>query len=274
MLMKRKKIIFLFTGILGLLTFFIYLVDKKQSINPGLIEHFGLTQQTINNLKTKKELVSWLETEENNIWNSLEKELGISFKQLETLKKDSIDEYNDSIPMMIKNYGTQQKVTGSTQEFIKSIMVEFGIDPHLVTIVSWDFSSAAAATDTVIFVNENIFNQLAYEAKKYTIGHELIHLIKKDHSTNFFIDKMKKNISNASSKKEDLLHRLNRFQELRADTLSCLKDSVYAHGSIIFFKEHILKNGENENPSHPKNGLRLDLGKKIVALLESTDQHA
>ncbi len=274
MFMKHKKIIISFIITLGCLALLINALDKKNAINPGIIEHFNLTSQTLNNLATKNDLLLWLDNEEEAIWNELYKTLNVSFEQFESLKKENLAAYNDSNVSMIKDYGSGQNVSQLTINFIHDIIQELGLNPNEIMIVAWNLNSAAAATDTLLFVNEEILNKLSLHAKKYAIGHELIHLIKKDHSTKFFIGKINYSITSDTINMDNPCNKLSRFQEFRADILSCFKGLEYAQGSCEFFKEYITLYGNTQNPSHPLSSLRLELGTKIAGILANISKQA
>lgn len=265
-----KKIIFTFTGIIFCLALFAN-SHKKAAIKPGIVEHFQLSQHALTTMMTQEDFMQWLNKEEKAIWDHLSKILNISLEKFETFKKEKRSEYIASIDSVIKTYGSNEILSQETIQNIKDIMQAFGVDASQVTITAWNIDSTAAAMDTVLFVNEKKFASLNNSAKKYAIGHELIHLIKQDHSTKFFIEKLNEPLTKDTAF-DNPYNKLSRFQELRADILSCLHDRDYAQGASGFFKEFINLYGDAQNPSHPKSSLRLELANHIITTFNNDPQ--
>ncbi len=236
---------------------------KTAVLEPNIVKTFNLAQNALLEASSLTYYQEWLNKEEQHVWQELEKVISLSFEQCESLKTNSIDAYNTYITSMIKEYAALDKnVSEQTIQLVHAIMKDFGIDPKGITIYAWNLPSAAAACDTLIFINEPLLIELSPAAQKFAIGHELIHLIKKDHSANYFVEKAAINTDPAS------LHQLSQLQELRADILASLQGAEYAQGATEFFAHFIQKYGDQESSSHPKPSARLGIGKKIVGFLE------
>ncbi len=239
---------------------------KPTLIEPKIVKTFNLAQNALLEAPSLTYYQEWLTKEEQTVWHELQKAINLSFEQCEALKTTSIEEYTTYITSMIKDYAAlDKKVSEQTIQLVHTIMKDFGIDPKGITIYAWNLPSAAAACDTLLFINEPLLIELSPAAQKFAIGHELIHLIKKDHSANYFIEKAAINADPNS------LHKLSQFQELRADILASLHGTEYAQGAAEFFAHFIQKYGDQESSSHPKPSARLAIGKKIVGLLEKNN---
>jgi hypothetical protein len=171
---------------------------------------------------------------------------------------------------MIKKYGSQDKLSEETIAFIKSIMHEFNVDPNQMNFIPWNQNLCASATDTIIFINEKLLNKLRPETKKFVIGHELIHVIHKDHSTRYFIRNTKPIKLVHDNDIDNPLNKVCQFHELRADMLSCLHGMEYTEGNLDFMNQQISSYGDAQMCSYPKYSLRRTIGTKIAALLNNT----
>jgi len=267
MILKHTKIVIALMVIFTGFALFARILNNKTMISPGIVHHFNLNEQTANYLTTKEDLLSWLENEEKSVWNELKKTINLSFEECEALKKNRRAEYKEDLIIVRENYATKEPLSPETINCIQSIMREFKIDPTTVPIVGCNHGSAAAATDEFILVDEKAFNSHTLKVKKFVVGHELIHFLKQDHSTNFFINEYAKKSHFNHNNNNNPINRLSQLHELRADILSSLHGEDYAQGSILFFNEHIEKHGELSGPPcHPTSSLRLQLGNKIAAL--------
>lgn len=265
---KKNKIIGLCVIILSLATVLcINFLENKQIIDPGIIQHFQLNNQTINYLSHKSEIIAWLENEEKAVWSELEKSLNLSYSKCKKLQKLNRAAYQEDLEIVKNKYISPKNLSCETISCIESIMKDFNIDPTQLPIVGCNHGSAAAATDEFILVDEEMFNELDLKAKKFVVGHELTHFLHQDHSTNFIVREFAKKCNLSEDGQFNPVNRLFQFQELRADIVSALKGEDYAHGTIHFFNSHIEKQGpESGPPCHPTSSLRLNLGTKIAAI--------
>lgn len=248
----------------------IYKTSKKQpqAINPSIVQHFNLRKLDPEQANDKNYFIDWINQEEKAVWQEIESALNLTYDQCQKLKKNDIKQYQEASNTMRKNYESGEKVSQDTINFIHGIMKEFGVNKETVSIVAWNVGSAAAATDNFIFVNEKILNNLEPQAKKFAIGHELIHLIKGDHSTNYFVQKQKPVRPLNANDSENPINKIQRLQEFRADILASLQGIDFAKGNILFFKKHLEQNGEVQRIiSHPKCSSRLKIGEKIARLV-------
>lgn len=123
---------------------------------------------------------------------------------------------------------------------ITDMLEKFDIDPSTITIIPWKLHSAAAATRNFLFVNEQQLNKFNYESRQWVIAHEIIHLLYDDHVTNSILKRIFKDELNDS---QHCANQIKRFQEIRADVLSALKDAEYAKGYRNFFEKYLQLEG-------------------------------
>lgn len=205
---------------------------------------------------------AWLEQEEIANWQELAKKVNLSHDYCNELKKQWYDDYKRGESDLQKKEGKDQPVSKATHDRITSILSDFGLATDKIPIVAWKDNSAAAATDTMLFVNEREFHKLSSEAQKFIIGHEIQHYLHKDCSTNYVLNRFYKP-AQKSLPKEHPVNKFHRFQELRADIKSALKGPDYARGYVQFM-EILSKKRENSGITHPKNSLRLSTGKAML----------
>jgi hypothetical protein len=205
---------------------------------------------------------TWLEQEESSVWKELTTKINLSYESCNRLKNQWYEDYKKGESALIKKEGKDQTISKATHDCINTILQDFGLSTQKIPLVSWVDNSAAAATDTMLFINEREFRKLSYEAQKFIIGHEIQHFLYKDCSTNYVLKRFFKG-AQQSLPKEHPINKLSRFQELRADIKSALKGTDYTKGYIEFM-EILSKKRENNGITHPKNSLRLSMGKTLM----------
>lgn len=189
-------------------------------------------------------------------------ELGITKEECMKIKQELYADYMQDLENIKNEYACEGIVSTPTCELVQSVVDDFGLDATNLELVPWDLESAAAATDTVFFINEEMLKQHSPEAQRFIIGHEIQHVIHQDHSTQFTLRTIGRELSIST----DSFNALSRFFETRADTLTALKNDDYAHGKIKCMQKNLELLGENAGLSHPKTSSRLQRGKQIVAM--------
>lgn len=154
--------------------------------------------------------------------------------------------------------------------FIHEILLEFGIDPTTITLISTDLASAAAATDAVLFVNESSIANYTAKVKRFAIGHECTHIKNKDHSTRFYIKKACLDKQENIGDWQHPYNKMRHLHEMRADITPSLKNLDYAQGCVDFYAKHLQIVGDYESADQPKSSLRLATATKIVTLLQNS----
>ena len=254
--MNLKKIFFL--GLIAInIIVIINSLQHLNNTNKPIIIHSTIVQDSLKLIS--QEYTNWLIQEEASLWSELAKTIKLSQNYFSQLKKQWYKDYQHEEKILLKEETSQRPLSQKTYELVTSILSDFNLSNRQISIKPWKDDSAAAATDTTLFINEKCFNQLQHEAQKFVIGHELQHFLHKDSSTNYVLRRhYKKNTP--SDAKDHPLNKFARFHELRADIQSALHGPDYAKGYVLYLET--LK--DNIGITHPKNSLRLAIGRKIL----------
>lgn len=209
----------------------------------------------------KNRWVKWLEEQEKQIWDELTTTTQLTNEQCIQLKDEWYNDYAIGETALHKAETKPIAISKKTHDTIDAILGDFGLSTKELPLAAWKDKSAAGTTDSKLLVNERTFNRLSDEAKKFVIAHEVQHFLLKDTSTRYVIERFYK--PGKELPQDHPINKLYRFQEVRADIQAALKGPAYKQGYISFV-EHIAKKGENEGITHPKNSVRLSMGKKIL----------
>ncbi len=202
---------------------------------------------------------NWLETEEKKIWHELSSQIRLSQQECSQLKAQWYENYKNGEQKVRHSELNKHPLSTATQQRVASILADFNLS--YIPLVSWKDSSVASATDSFLFINERAFNKLSPQAQKFIIGHEVQHYIHKDCSTNYVIKRFFRKAL-GSLPKEHPVNKLSRFQEIRADVKSSIKNKEYAQGYVEFM-QLLMKKRENSGITHPKNSLRFSIAQEL-----------
>lgn len=258
--MKKRYIL---TSLLLLASFAAYAIARGFTINnasesSALRMHTNIEPGT--NQKTYQYYIQDLQELEQNAWKILNAN-GVTKDACMTIKQKHYKNYLQELSALKNECAcANQYISESTRALFAAVLNDFGIDANSITLVARESISPAAATDTFFFVNEEMLNNYSPLAQKFIIGHELQHLIHKDHSTKFALIKIEVDVSPLA------YNTLEHFFETRADTLTALKNEAYAQGKIEFMKRNLELYGDNKGITHPKTSLRLARAQEIVAM--------
>lgn len=222
------------------------------------ISSYWLYRQEI--INPNKEIEAWLHDQENQIWDQIYSTTAISKQTCQKLKEQHSDSYHRYEKELHKAEKCLQHLSRKTRRIVTGIIKDFDLCPQNIPLLSWNIDSYAAATDSALLINEELFSPLPLCVKKFIIGHELQHYIFKDTSTRYILDEFYK-FSELLSK-DHPIPELIRFQEIRADIQSALKGEEYLQGYYEFI-EIISQEGENEGFTHPKHSVRLAMADKL-----------
>ncbi len=240
-------------------------ISNNEVIKPNLIERLHFNQILESN--SKETIIAELDKQENEIWQNLEKIIHINKEECNRLKSNEWAEtYSKTEKSLIMQYEHVKKLSEKNYNIACEVLSDCGINPETITITSWDHPSAAAATDNALFINEDIFSPLSLSIKKFALAHEITHMIKKDYSTKYIIEKIKITNKIDSDELTHTLALLTQFTEARADIIATLRNSEYAQGQVQFMINQLETLGNPEYKEYPTNSLRLEIGKKILAL--------
>ena len=203
-----------------------------------------------------------LERHENQVWKELEK-IDINHATfIETCRT------YPQTHTKTKGY-SNKRVSAGNQKLIREVLTHFGFDPRQVPIIPCTDSSPAAASDTTIYINEQLFNQLSNPAKKFVVGHEIHHMINKDNAIHAVLNQLlpKKYCDRSSANHP--VNKYYRLQEKRADVQTALAGLEWAEGYTVFMQETIKRQGDNPGISHPRNSGRLQLAKSMEEYIKT-----
>jgi hypothetical protein len=213
-----------------------------------------VTKKTVVQPLSHLEALSHLET---TTWNKVATIVGISQEYCLQHREELFDlEDKDQ-------KGTGRPVSQENKNLIVNVLRDFNVDPATIRILPYDHKSPAGALETVLFVNESIFNTLSKQGKKFVIGHELQHMIHKDSITRRALEILTEN-KKSSQAITDTLNGVWRYHEYRADIKAALKNREYAQGYLEFVQTLSTMFGENAGITHPKNSRRLAIADQIL----------
>jgi len=231
--------------------------------NTGKLTTVAPAQSTAAPTVSARELfIAELQKEEKAVWNQLNS-IGVTQERFASEKQRLRSQYQRSdIPF------SNMTVSDKTKQYVRGILKECGVNANGITIVGYNDGSPAAATERVIYVNEDAFWKLSPAARKFVVGHEIQHIVHGDNSTKYTLECMLNvNTEDMARKyrKPDghALLPFARFQERRADISAALKGQEWAEGYLTFAKEQLTK-GDTPGVTHPKYSARVELAQRIV----------
>jgi Peptidase family M48 len=256
--MTKRKNLKLYI-LLALATGLGYIVfNNSQKLTQQLTTH-STAAQTVS---AKDLFTAELQKEEQAVWSQL-KSIGVTPEHFVQEKKRLRSQYlRSDVPF------TTKAVSAKTKEFVQGILKECGINPSTITVVGYNDGSPAAATERVIYVNENVFWNLSPAARKFVVGHEIQHIVHGDNSARYTLETILNADTEALAKKHrkpdgHALLYYSRFKERRADVTTALKGPEWAEGYLTFAQEQ-LKKGDTPGVTHPKYSARVELAQRIV----------
>lgn len=236
--------------------------------NSSKITQLVTTQSTGANAVSAQDLFSAeIKEEEKAVWSQL-KTIGVTPERFAEEKKRLHSQYlRSDIPF------TTKAVSAQTKQFVQGILKECGVNPNTITIVGYNDGSPAAATERVIYVNEDAFWKLSQAARKFVVGHEIQHIVHGDNSARYTLEIMTNADTEALARKHrkpdgHALLYYSRFKERRADITAALKGPEWAEGYLTFAKEQ-LKKGDTPGVTHPKYSDRVELAQRIVSHMQN-----
>lgn len=246
----------------------------EKPINPGIVESFGLNTQVFAAADSKEFYQNWLNNEEVKIWNNFKLMFNITKQESDALKIEWQKEYVQLVEKMNREeLATAPLITEDNKKLVETVLQEFGIDPATVSIINWNKNSLGGSTDKSIYINQKFMLNMPIKVKKHVIGHEIGHMLNKDHSTCFVIAQLR-----AIYKIEDspevtkALQDFTYFKELRADITALMQGKDYVEGAIMSM-EHDLEAAtaakvvQKESLSHPSDRLRCDIAQNFLKVV-------
>lgn len=201
---------------------------------------------------------------ENNMWSDITNKTGIN----RTLCKKQTQEYNAYFKKDNRKavQSHKNKLSQETIKKIQAIVEECGLSNIELHLVADNAKTSPAAADTnVLYVTENLFNNLSTLEQKFVIGHELGHIVYQDTAEQSALEDMVPN----RSKHTDLLSAISRFREERADVFAMNQGCDYRKGAIEFAQNYHNKYGVQTANTHPKFIQRLTTAQAVDELYQA-----
>ena len=271
---NNKAIIIGILGIVGIIIPLIFATQKQEkALSEAIVPHL-LTKLNLQEAAHEPSLVlsdypHLIKQQEEMLWQELAQH-GITQEEYAQACATYQQTYDADIEIMKKRYSSSTPLSAQMVAFIHEIVREFGIDPTTITLISTNLASAAAATDTVLFVNESSVAHYTAKVKRFAIGHECTHIKNKDHSTRFYIKKACLDKGENISDWQHPYNKMRHLHEMRADITPSLKNLDYAQGCVEFYAKHMQIVGDYESADQPKSSLRLATATKIVTMLQNS----
>ena len=212
---------------------------------------------------TTEDPLEWMEEEKEKAEKPIEEKLNSSNFFYEFHKLDS------QYQLLEKTF--QKNAHECTHEGIcklfRSICNSFGMNPEKIALVeSPTISLPVCSTLNSVKIHTN-FPKNSQEAQHYFLAHEVRRIAHKDYMSLFIAIHL---FDKENPEDIQKIHRLNRFQEMRADVEACMHSSLCAQGLIDVATQNIYSSqltGEIEGEfadSHPLDITKLLLVSKIL----------
>jgi hypothetical protein len=210
---------------------------------------------------------NYLAGQEQNAWNHINP-FGIDKKTLESkageIEHKHIKAQEDLAPR-------KKHVSENTKKLVLEILESSGIDTKNIKILATEMECAAAASETVVFINEPLLEKYSQDEQLFIIAHEAQHMVYKDYLHNCALKEVlqDKNISYQCSNINDPANCYSRFCELRADVNAALKGKRFTDGFLKFAQKTFDAHESNPGTTHPSDKDRLALAQEIYSAMQA-----
>lgn len=205
--------------------------------------------------------------EELHLWNDIEQETGIT-------KETCLQLANKQRPQFVRSLQKKQsRVSSATQKVINNQLSLWNLDPKAIVLVQAPNSDCgASATIQALYIDENYLQKCSQNIQEYLIGHEVVHLVFDDPGIQHaFRTKLKE--QGLYSQKQNLVNKLSRFCERRADTLAFTQGDSHIEGGLSLLNYQKTTYGEHATaPTHPSFNERIALANEVQNLLKTRNQ--
>lgn len=202
---------------------------------------------------------------EDHIWQE--------FKRIGIDKHAVFEEFNKRVDSYYNNdmheYKHLAPASEENQALIRSVLRELPLEYDNIYIFQKpEIHCAAYTSNNSIFINEDIFNTYAPDAKKFIITHETAHIFYKDSLLRLILRELcnaEGNVMQLASKSPNHpLVQYTRFTELRADIWANLQKK-YIDGCIAYCQEALkhIPDGYRTMHTHPQYESRIKVAENI-----------
>jgi hypothetical protein len=201
-------------------------------------------------------------------FNQKEQELNkalASRVDIEQCKKDQNTMFQDFKVYVFETYGhkNRKNITHTTLNLIDIVARDFDINSDEFVILTDTRPIPATMQGCILYVNEDLLNSYSEKSQKFVIAHEFAHMIYDDGS---LITVLENHLNLDNEYDCNLLDKISRFQEARADIFASTKNIDYAQGGLEFFNMLYERHGDPLITSHPQTSERITAHNTIVAL--------
>lgn len=207
-----------------------------------------------------------LKSEEEALWQEIYTSTGLNYK--DTLRqKEKIDKYEKRLlSKKRKRRSKSDALSSKVKNLALEVIDDFGIEKTDLEIVSGDSTSYG---QRCLIVCESQLRCMPLEGARSVLAHELIHYQFGDDAMRdamvCLLDKKKINYKKFSA--DHPFYKHMRFEELRADILSALKERSYAQGALEALSVLLQDEGDKGYPSHPLTSERIRRIKQVSDFL-------
>jgi hypothetical protein len=197
-----------------------------------------------------------LAEQEASIWHNFEM-LGITKqdcdKKIEKLKQKTLTEPFKS---------SDTPLSDTTKKVVNDVMRDMHFEIPL-KLIPFHETSHAATTSTALFIDESLFCSLSERAQKFTIGHELMHVLHQDCLTGFALTLLLKEKGYSQEQIQTILYDYCVFREYRADIEAACINSEYAVGFLECMEALSQEELIEEDMTHPEHEKRLRIAQAL-----------
>jgi hypothetical protein len=233
-----------------------------------LFNRFGgiapqLTKNLIPTESSQVDYVASIKHEEQDLWQKMTAHNITPDKVDSLIKRSGISEQSSGY----ESLKTTDLISSQTQDCIKAVCQDFGVDYSQLKITSIKTqTSPAAADDKGLYINDKLLRSFSDKVQKFIIGHELQHYIYKDDSHCVAVETMLTGKEHTGP--NSLANQFSRFVEKRADIMASTKHADYAEGQKEFTAYLLKIFGDVMAPTHPGNKERLAIAENILSNIQ------
>ncbi len=244
----------------------------NSTIQPNLVDRFNFSDFV--DCTSPKEYLTIVDKKDKSIWHAIESALGITQEQFIAMKNEDAwqEKYNAVMNDMASHYAQAKEISKENYQLATEILSLCGLDNKNIKIIAWDGPAPAASTDTLLLINQELFEPLSLEIKKFIIAHESSHIINKDHSTSCMLEDFNELQKDNSKTLSKVMNECSHFCEVRADIFATSHGIEFAQGHVLFAEHELKLLGNIVHPHYPSNGERLEIGQKLLAMIKQNNK--
>lgn len=215
------------------------------------------------NLTLAKYYDQKLKEEEHVLWQELTTATGLTYDEV-IQEKEHLKQYHFN-KLHKKRGRTPRGLSWDILDLAHEVIADFAVNDDVIEIKSGKETCVGAYK---LILCEQQLRSMPYSGARSVLGHEMIHVQQDD---DFMRDAMcellyRKGINFKKFADDHPFYKHMRFEELRADILSSLKDISYAQGALESLSV-LIQYGDRGYPSHPLTSDRIKAVQEVANLL-------